>query len=94
MNTPEFLAKTQKAILKAQLPIMVLERINDVGIITGPDILLFIWKKYGVKVSPGTVYSVLVKLENECIIERIPKRKKITYKITVKGKKTIEGLRN
>ena len=49
--------------------------------LTGYDIVVHV-RKFGLEVSPGTVYHQLDMLENEGIIEAKPVRRKRSYKTT------------
>lgn len=64
--------------------------------ITGYDIIVYV-KKFGLEVSPGTVYHHLEMLENLGIIRAKPQRRKRGYKalysLTEKGKRIFEGFK-
>lgn len=64
------------------------------GPISGYDVISFIHDKFHLLVSSGTVYSLLYSLERNGLIEGTWNERKRVYKLTEKGKKTIETILN
>ena len=61
---------------------------------SGYDVISFIHNKFHLLVSSGTVYSLLYSLERNGLIEGTWNERKRVYKLTEKGKKTIEIILN
>lgn len=85
VNANGFLRDTQKRILNAYLHAIIISRISETSIVTAADIISNIKKRYDIRMSPGTVYPALYKLEGEGNIKRLPNRKKKIYVLTQKG---------
>jgi DNA-binding PadR family transcriptional regulator len=62
-------------------------RISPLG---GHDVIDFINQKFGILLSPGTVYNMLYSLEREGLIEGLWDQRKRVYKLTDKGKENIK----
>jgi hypothetical protein len=81
----DFVSNTQKEMIRVQLPIIIIRRISIIGFITGKGVIDFINKNYRMQISPGTVYSVLNKLEMRNVIEKLPGKMRHTYILTSNG---------
>ena len=64
------------------------------GPLSGYDVISFIHNKFHLLVSSGTVYSLLYSLERNGLIEGAWNERKRVYKLTEKGRKTIETILN
>jgi hypothetical protein len=91
-NAGNFLAQTTKRIIIAYLPMIILIRLTETSITSAKDIMSTIEKNYHIKISSGTVYPILYKLEKEENIKILPHRIKKIYVLTAKGKETLEKL--
>jgi DNA-binding PadR family transcriptional regulator len=61
---------------------------------SGPDVLAFIRNQYGITLSSGTAYSALYSMERENLIDGFDTVGKRRYKVSEKGKQTLEVARN
>ena len=82
--------ETQKKIIKAYLPSIILTRLKEATITSATDIISIIKNRYNIRISPGTIYPILYKLERNGRIRRLPNRIKKIYVLTEKGKEIIE----
>lgn len=55
-----------------------------------PTIIAFLDKSYDVQISPGTIYSLLYKMEKKGNIKQLPHKTKKLYTVTDSGKKILE----
>lgn len=62
--------------------------------LSGYDVISYIHSKFNLLVSSGTVYSLLYSLERNELVEGTWDEKKRIYRLTDKGKKTIETILN
>ncbi|MEA2090463.1 MAG: PadR family transcriptional regulator [Thermoproteota archaeon] len=81
--------KLQLRVIKAFLDLLILAKLGNCSFIGGYDLIKLIHQKYGVLISPGSVYSNLYSLEREGLINGHQTEKGRVYKITDKGKHKI-----
>ncbi len=87
------LKKMHERIIKNFMDIIILAELR-IGPLSGYDVISFIHNKFHLLVSSGTVYSLLYSLERNGLIEGTWNERKRVYKLTDKGKKTIETVLN
>jgi len=87
----KILKKMHERIIKNFMDIIILAELRN-GAISGYDVISFIHNKFHLLVSSGTVYSLLYSLERNGLIEGTWNERKRVYKLTEKGKKTIETI--
>ena len=87
------LKKMHERIIKNFMDIIIMAELRD-GPLSGYDVISYIHNKFNLLVSSGTVYSLLYSLERNGLVEGIWDERKRTYKLTEKGKKTIETMLN
>jgi len=80
-------------IIKNFMDIIILVELRN-GPISSYDVISFIHNIFHLLVSLGTVYSLLYSLERNGLIEGTWNERKRVYKLTEKGKKTIETILN
>ncbi|RJS75924.1 PadR family transcriptional regulator [Candidatus Bathyarchaeota archaeon] len=85
----KILKKMHERIIKNFMDIIILAELRN-GAMSGYDVISFIHNKFHLLVSSGTVYSLLYSLERNGLIEGTWNERKRVYKLTEKGKKTIE----
>ncbi|MCD6445446.1 PadR family transcriptional regulator, partial [Candidatus Bathyarchaeota archaeon] len=85
------LKKMHERIIKNFMDIIILAELRH-RTMSGYDVISFIHNKFHLLVSSGTVYSLLYSLERNGLIEGKWNERKRTYKLTQKGKKTIETI--
>jgi len=83
------LKKMHERIIKNFMDIIILAELRN-GPLSGYDVISFIHNKFHLLVSSGTVYSLLYSLERNGLIEGTWNERKRVYKLTEKGRKTIE----
>ncbi|RLG93444.1 hypothetical protein DRO34_00140 [Candidatus Bathyarchaeota archaeon] len=79
-----------KKILRNFIDIFILFSLAKTDFLSGYDILTKINDRYMLLLSPGTVYSILYRLEREGLIEGQKMDGKRVYRITEKGRKHVE----
>jgi DNA-binding PadR family transcriptional regulator len=89
----KILKKMHERIIKNFMDIIILAELR-IGPLSGYDVISFIHNKFHLLVSSGTVYSLLYSLERNGLIEGTWNERKRVYKLTDKGKKTIETVLN
>jgi len=87
------LKKMHERIIKNFMDIIILAELR-IAPLSGYDVISFIHNKFHLLVSSGTVYSLLYSLERNGLIEGTWNERKRVYKLTDKGKKTIETVLN
>ncbi len=65
------------------MDILILTKLQDTSL-SGYDIIGYIHRKYGVLISPGTIYSLLYTLERRGLIEGQTYNRKRMYSLTKK----------
>ncbi|MEM3536394.1 MAG: PadR family transcriptional regulator [Candidatus Bathyarchaeia archaeon] len=89
----KILKKMHERMIKNFMDIIILAELRN-GPLSGYDVISFIHNKFHLLVSSGTVYSLLYSLERNGLIEGTWNERKRVYKLTEKGKKTIETILN
>jgi DNA-binding PadR family transcriptional regulator len=87
------LKKMHERIIKNFMDIIIMAELRE-GPLSGYDVISYIHNKFNLLVSSGTVYSLLYSLERNGLVEGAWNERKRTYKLTEKGKKTIETILN
>jgi DNA-binding PadR family transcriptional regulator len=78
-------------VLISYLPVIILNQLLDT-VISPSTIISYVEQSFGVKLSSGTVYPILEKLERDGHIVRLQKRTKRIYVLTEKGKLSMKYL--
>ena len=79
-------------ILRSFIDILILTELEKNNL-SGYDITGLINDKFGIFISPGTVYNTLHSLETKNFIEGMWRDKKRVYKLSSKGKGFLKVLR-
>ncbi|WNZ28338.1 MAG: PadR family transcriptional regulator [Candidatus Bathyarchaeota archaeon] len=79
----------ERKIFRALLDVIILANMPENGPTSGYDIMKLCQKKFGIKVSPSTIYSILFKLEKDRLIQGGFQYKKRVYSITKEGKRNL-----
>ena len=79
-------------ILKAILNIAILRAIEKNAAVSVPYLIKFFENKYGIRISSGTIYPVIKKMEKDGYIARLPKRQTARYTLNVEGKKLLGSI--
>jgi len=80
----------EERIVKKSLDIIVLKAVREEPL-SGYGIILLIQRKFGVKLSAGTVYSLLRSLERKGLV-KANNQKTRYYTLTEKGEKTLMAI--
>ncbi len=89
----KILKKMHERIIKNFMDIIILAELRN-GPLSGYDVISFIHNRFHLLVSSGTVYSLLYSLERNMLIEGTWNERKRVYRLTDKGKKTIDIVLN
>jgi hypothetical protein len=89
-----FLEQTIKRLVIGYLPIIILVYLKEMSAGSATNIIKFIKMRFGVLVSPGTIYPIIYKLESEGKIKRMPKRRRKIYVLTPNSEGKIFMLRS
>jgi DNA-binding PadR family transcriptional regulator len=60
--------------------------------VSATDVIILFEKNYDVRLSPGTLYPILYRLERRGYIKELPKRRKKFYVLTDSGRKVLEDI--
>lgn len=91
METSTFLKNMHRRMIKNFLDVLILAELRN-GALSGYDVIAFIYNKFRVLVSSGTVYSRLYALEREGLIAGSWNQRKRVYRLTEKGEETIRTI--
>jgi DNA-binding PadR family transcriptional regulator len=58
---------------------------------SGYDVVQFIYREFGLQISPGTVYSTLYSIERKMLITGTNIGRKRIFKVTHEGKLTVKA---
>lgn len=87
----KILKKMHERIIKNFMDIIIMTELRN-GPLSGYDVISYIHNKFNLLVSSGTVYSLLYSLERNGLVEGVWDERKRIYKLTEKGRKTIETI--
>lgn len=79
-------------IINSFLDIIIMEELLQNGSLSGYDIIRLFYKKFGILLSPGTIYSVLYSMERNGLIEGKENSHKRVYNLTETGEKTVKNM--
>jgi len=82
----------RKALVKHFLDMIALGILRHQSPLSGYDFLEIIYARFSFKVSPGTVYSVLYRLEREGLIKSEMTGEKRVYVLTVEGQGLLDHI--
>lgn len=80
-------------VIKEFLDVVILCELKAKGELTGYDLAVFEREKFGVSLSPGTVYMTMYAIERRGLIVGKPNGKKTTYSLTAKGERALEEIK-
>ena len=84
-SSSSLVQKAEEAVIKKSLDIIILSIVND-NPSSGYGILKIIYKNFNVKLSAGTIYTLLYSLEREGLLDVSLKGRVHYYILTNKGK--------
>jgi len=93
LNEKNILKKLRRRFINEFLDIIILDRVESVPYINGYAIIEYIFQRFNILVSSGSIYSTLYAMEREGLIEGVWKGRKRIYNITPEGKEIIKTIR-
>lgn len=84
----ELVEKLHKRAIQNFMDILILTEIKNRSL-SGYDVIGLIYRKFGILMSSGTVYSLLYSLERDGWIKGTSKQRKRIYQLTEKGEQNI-----
>lgn len=84
--------QVRKRVLKACLAVAIMAQLSERSVLSATNIIAILQRNFNVKLSAGTVYPILDKLEKDGKIRRVPRRIKRLYVLTPKGKENIVNM--
>lgn len=80
-------------VIKEFLDVIMLCELKVKGELTGYDLAMLEREKFGVSLSPGTVYMTMYAMERRGLISGKPIGKKTAYSLTEKGERALEEIK-
>ncbi len=84
--------EVETRIIKEFLDIIILFELKEHKELSGYDMAMLQKQKFGISLSPGSVYSTLYAVERRGLIAPHVNTKKTTYVLTEVGEKALENL--
>jgi len=81
----KILKEMHRNMIKNFLDTIILAKLRNSSPLSGYDIIEFIYKKFGILISPGTIYAVLYSMERKGLIRGELTQGKRTYVLTGQG---------
>jgi DNA-binding PadR family transcriptional regulator len=88
----EILEDMRRSIVRNFLDTIILAKLKNSSSLGGYDITEFIYKKFGVLISPGTVYAVLYSMERRGLIKGERTEGKRIYVLTGQGAGAVNAI--
>jgi DNA-binding PadR family transcriptional regulator len=88
----KILMEIHRSMIKNFLDMLILAKLRNSGPLSGYDMIEFIHKKFGMLVSPGTIYAVLYSMERKELIKGEMTQGKRTYVLTGQGSDAISAI--
>jgi DNA-binding PadR family transcriptional regulator len=82
----------EKRIVKEFLDIIILCELKEHSELTGYDLALMEHEKFGISLSPGTVYATMYNMERKGLICGHTNAKRTTYILTDKGEAALGNI--
>jgi DNA-binding PadR family transcriptional regulator len=86
--------EVETRVIKEFLDIIILLELKEHKELSGYDMAMLQKQKFGISLSPGTVYSTLYAVERRGLISPHVNTKKTTYVLTEAGEKALENLQH
>ena len=88
----KFVLEEKRKLLKAFSDIAILDELTKGEPLSASDIIVFFHKNYDIRMSPGTLYSILYKLERRGYIKVISDKKTRLYVLADSGRTALDSL--
>jgi DNA-binding PadR family transcriptional regulator len=89
----KLLKEMQTRMIKNFLDIIILAKLRDESALSGYDAVNLIHKKFGILISSGSIYSLLLHMERKGLIKGSWSQRKRIYTLTDKGIRTIDSIK-
>lgn len=86
----ENLFRFKKKILIGCLPIIIMNKLNEISVTSPSNVILSLKRDYDIEFSPGTIYPIFKRLDIEGNITRLPNKTNRLYILTTRGKQNFE----
>lgn len=83
--------KLRKRVIKSFMDIIIISKLKD-GSMSGYDIISHIHKRFGILMSPGTVYNLMYSLERNGLIKGVQNQRKTVFILTEQGEQRIKTI--
>jgi DNA-binding PadR family transcriptional regulator len=83
----EFLKDFRERLIKNCTDVLILAELNEGKTMSGCSFLTFFNEKFGIMLSPGTIYSKLYALERQGLLQINMESRRTVYSISNKGQK-------
>ena len=93
LNKRDILRKLRRRFVNEFLDLIILDRVESASYTNGYAIIEYIFQKFNILVSSGSVYSTLYAMEREGLIVGAWSGRKRVYHITPAGKRVIRIIR-
>ncbi len=81
----------EERIVKDSLDVIILKALKE-ETLNGYLVNSLIQRRYNIRLSPGTIYSLLYSLEKKGLVESSLQQKPRYYKLTVRGEETLRTI--
>ena len=88
-----YITDLRKRTITSFMDICILKELEQETGISPYDVMLLIHKKFGVLISPGTVYSAVYSLERRGLVGCTQNHGRAACMLTEKGKEMLEDLK-
>jgi DNA-binding PadR family transcriptional regulator len=88
----DFVLEAKAKLLRSYSKIAILAELTKEAAVSAKQLNVLFEKNCGVRLSPGTLYPILYRLENRGYIRELPKRKRRLFVLTDLGRKVLDGI--
>lgn len=85
--------EVETRVIKEFLDIIIICELKEQSELSGYDLATLEKQKFGITLSPGTVYSTMYAMERRGLITPHPNGKKTTYVLSPLGEKALENIK-
>ena len=89
VSESKILEELNERVIKSFLDVVIMAKLKTESL-SGYDFIAYINRRLNILISAGTVYSLLYALERKQLIEGSGEERGRTYKLTDKGRATID----
>jgi len=79
-------------LIKSFMDVIVLKKLKNGNLIGAYDVIALIYRRFRIFMSSGSVYSLMYSMERNGLIEGTMDKSKRVYKLTEKGRETLENI--